>query len=371
MNINTITFTRNGELTTIAKGKEVYTNTLKSEQFKELMKLINNHNALSEYDYNVTYLKSYWDDIVSIINPIKKLPEGFQECEGKIYYKDLPLPVAGLLQERMIQAIEEDNTVWLESLVNFHRKCCNNKDTTNINKLYDHLAYNNKYTLTQDGYIKVYKKATIKTDKDFDKFKGFRITPNLEIVNDFREITEDEKKEFLELCDTSKVYASHINYDTFYLVNPKTLERTEHKGRCEYKLNYITMLDKERCEREAVECAFKLHSTCQADYADKFSGNIVLTCLLDPEWVVFVPDTDLSWKIGSYALWTIGIDDIQESEKQARLHIEDSYDDLDDADEEDTIEEEYESEDKCPNCGSEGEFYYSDRCHECGWSIED
>lgn len=388
-----ITYTRNGDLTTIAKGKQVFTKSLSAEAFKEVLKLITSYNQLSGY-FTEDTKNQLWDDIIKFVNPVKALPEGFKEVNGQIYYKDLTLPVAGLLQERMIQAINEDNQIWLESLVNFHKKCCNNKDTVNINKLYDHLAQNNKYTLTQDGYIKVYKKATINTNKDFERFKGYRLTfdknstimSNIDVVNDFKQITEQDKLDFLDFCNVSTIYASHINQDKFYLVDPVTLERTEKFGRCEYKLNYITMLDKDRCERGARECAFKLHSTCQADYADKFSGNIVLTCLLDPEWVVFVPDADLSWKLGSYALWTVGVDDIEKSEKQANLYIKDSYtiddNEYDEEQEEydDTEENENELVERyvediyhhvCPECGSVNEFHYTDICHNCGFDSYD
>lgn len=379
-----ITFTRNGDLTTIAKGKQVFTKSVDSESFKQLLKLINSYNELHKF-MSEDGKQELWESITKITSPVKALPEGFKEVNGQIYYKDLTLPVTGLLQERMVQAINEDNSIWLESLVNFHKKCCNNKDTENINKLYDHLAKNNKYTLTQDGYIKVYKKATIDTNKDFERFKGYRLTKNgfntIDVVNDFKEITEQDKSDFLDFCNVATIYASHVNDDKFYLVNPVTLESVEKFGRCEYKLNYITMLDKERCERGAKQCAFKLHSTCQAEYASSFYGNIVLTCLLDPEWVVFVPDTDLSWKLGSYALWTVGVDDIEESKKQANIYIKESYsteydeeesDEEDDYDntEEDELIERYQEDinnNVCPECGSDGEFYYHHICHNCGF----
>lgn len=279
---------------TINLNNVIYHRKLDKEQFNNLMNCYNQN------------------DEEGVLNIIKK--HSIQDIINKddnYYFKGCDLALKGFLQEHILEAIKNNDFIKLEKLKKFHFKCAENK-IDNINSLYDHLIQN-FFNLNSEGDIIVYKKAKMIVDKDFSKFKGFYLKDG--IVNClFKEVTEQEAKEFIELCNSDKIYASYsVDNDLkekFYLVDENN-NKTEHLGYVEYKLNLTTFID--NYESNNIECGKKLHSTCQKNYASKFSGNILLIGTINPKWIVNVPPSDTDWKLGSYGLKIIGViaDDVE------------------------------------------------------------
>lgn len=342
----------------ISIGSKMYNKQLDVEEGKELSAFI--------LEYNKTPNNDLLNTIKELLSPYSKLTssDDFTIIEGNLYLTDVyerwqkgeqeyinNLPLKGLLQEKIIEAYESKDMSFYTSLINFHKRCCLNKHAVNIDKLYDHV-HNNHFTITLDGYLVVKKKATIETKKDFTKFKGYYLSRG-KVHSIFGEVSEQEEKDFLDSFDLSKVYASHINDDTFWLTDKDTGERIEHKGRCEYKLNHITEISQKKIDTDNINCGYKLHSTCDKSYASSFYGNVILTCLLSPEWVVNVPDSEISWKIGSYALWTIGVDNMEDEPTYLN-----NYFDKEDSNEQDNEEDdEYEGGFCCEDDDDDDDYW--------------
>ena len=302
--MTTIAITRTDDRVTITIGKDTYTKEMNNEEFNRVQFLCQCYRR-DKSPLNLETLKS-------IFNPYYHLLQsGFKVIQGQIFYKDLTLPLKGLLQRRIIDAFNQQNEYHFTSLMNFHAKCCNNKFVDNIDKLYEHIEANN-FTITYEGDIITKKKAMVQTLLDLSQFKGFYFLGG-KVKSKFGEVSQEEANEFLEAFNCSKVLASHsVNNnkkDKFYLTDVKTGIRTEHFDLCEYRLNFITEVDEDKCDMSGQSCAFSLHSTCNDDYINTFSGNIVLTMLLNPEWITNIPTSEVTSKLRSYKLQTIGIYD--------------------------------------------------------------
>lgn len=262
--------------------------------------------------YKKTFTKEEFDSFLLLNkeNQLKVLStkiDNVYEKNGQFFIEGIDLPIKNLLGKHIYEAFKQNDKSKFESLKNFHLKC--SKSKIDLDYFYDHLEKNN-FKITEDGDVLVFKKAMIETKKDFSKYFGFYLDKN-EVKCKHKVPTQEEIEGFINLINDDTIYASHsYNYnisEEFSLIDDKGNE-TKMFDKVQYKIGYITKRkDDDKESYQNVNCGKKLHSTTQENYALTFSGNIILTCLLNPEWVVNVPPSDSDWKLGSYALKTIGI----------------------------------------------------------------
>jgi hypothetical protein len=194
--MTTIAITRTDNRVTITIGKDTYTKEVTEIQFKVIEQTLKLYRQTNDV--------KYLDELQAIFNPYYHLLQnGFKVIQGQIFYKDLTLPLKGLLQRRIIDAFNQQNEYHFTSLMNFHAKCCNNKFVDNIDKLYEHIEANN-FTITYEGDIITKKKAIVQTILNLDKFKGFYFI-NGAVKSKFGKVSEIEANEFLNNFNCSKV----------------------------------------------------------------------------------------------------------------------------------------------------------------------